>query len=157
MPARLDWPSVIGNFLLNYGTLDYLVFVFLKDNLPPDQFKSVRKQHFKDRINRIQKHLEESKRPAEELAAFANMVERLEPIRVLRNHIAHGHMYCRFDLESKKFAVTVLKAAHVDTGFLPESKHVEFKELVNGLTTLSELVGKFQELAGFDVRGGGGE
>ena len=41
-PARLDWPSAIGHFLLNYGTLDYLVFVFLKDHLSPDEFANVR-------------------------------------------------------------------------------------------------------------------
>jgi len=154
MPARLDWPSAIGNFLLSYGTLDYFVFVFLKDNLPPDEFAKIRNWHLKDRINRIQKHLEESKRPAEQLAEFASMVERLEPIRELRNHIAHGHMYGRYDLRSKRFMVTVLKAADLDTGFLPDAKRVEFDDLVKGLNSLRELIGRFQELAGFQTDDG---
>lgn len=148
MPDRLDWPSAIGNFLLNYGTLDYFVFVFLKDNLPPDEFAKIRNWHLKNRISRIQKHLEESKRPAEQLAAFANLVERFEPIRKLRNHIAHGHMYCRYDSESQQIKVTVFKAADLDTGFLPNSKHVEFEELVKELNSLNELIDGFQELAG---------
>jgi hypothetical protein len=27
LPNRLDWPSAIGNFLLNFGTLECLVFI----------------------------------------------------------------------------------------------------------------------------------
>ncbi|MDX2079951.1 MAG: hypothetical protein SFU53_04145 [Terrimicrobiaceae bacterium] len=38
LPARWDWPSAIGNFILNFGSLDYLVFVFLKDHLPAAEF-----------------------------------------------------------------------------------------------------------------------
>jgi len=42
LPDRLDWPSAIGNFLLNFGTLKYLVFVFLKDHLQPEEFDRVK-------------------------------------------------------------------------------------------------------------------
>jgi len=48
LPERLDWSSAIGLFLINFGTLEYLVFVFLKDHLPPEHFEKVRKLHFKD-------------------------------------------------------------------------------------------------------------
>jgi len=30
LPAQLDWPSAIGNFILNYGVLDWHVLVFLE-------------------------------------------------------------------------------------------------------------------------------
>ena len=42
MPERLDWSSAIGLFLINFGTLDYFVFVFLKDHLPPEEFARVK-------------------------------------------------------------------------------------------------------------------
>ena len=35
LSARLDWPSAIGNFILNYGALDWHVFVFLESRTPP--------------------------------------------------------------------------------------------------------------------------
>jgi hypothetical protein len=65
-------------------------------------------------------------------------------------------MYCRYDFESQKVTVTVLKAADLDTGFLPDAKHVEFDDLVKGLNSLGELIGRFQELAGFQTDDGGG-
>jgi hypothetical protein len=35
LPARLDWPSAIENFIRNYGALDWQVFVFLERRMPP--------------------------------------------------------------------------------------------------------------------------
>jgi hypothetical protein len=137
LPARLDWPSAIGNFLLNYGTLDHYVFGFLKDHLSPDEFARFKERRFKERVHRITQHLREEQYPAEQQAAFARLVERLDPIRELRNHIAHGHMYVRFDSETQKPTVTLFKAKDVDTGLLPDSKHVEFAELQSALTTLT--------------------
>jgi hypothetical protein len=147
--ARLDWPSAIGNFLLNYGTLDYFVFVFLKDHLSPDEFANVKEWHFKDRVKRIAQHLKDEKYPADQQTAFTRLVDRLKPVRELRNHIAHGHMYVRLDPETQKPTVTVFKAKDVDTGLLPGSKHVEFAELQSALATLAGLIEKFQRLAGF--------
>lgn len=149
MPARLDWPCAIGHFLLNYGTLDYFVFVFLKDHLSPDEFANVNGWHFKDRVARIAQHLKDEKYPADQQTAFTRLLERLEPIRQLRNHIAHGHMYVRLDPETQKPTVTVFTAKDVDTGLLPDSKHVEFAELQSALTALPGLIEEFQHLAGF--------
>jgi hypothetical protein len=153
LPERLDWSSAIGLFLINFGTLDYLVFVFLKDHLPPDEFAKVNEWHLKDRVDRIAKLLQEEKFTAEQQAAFARLCENLKPIRNLRNHIAHGHMYFRLDLETQNPTVTVLKAKDLDTGFLLDTKHVEFAELVEALTTLDGLVKEFQHLVGFRPSG----
>lgn len=148
-PARLDWPSAIGNFLLNYGTLDFLVFCFLKDHLSPEEFAKVRNWHLKDRLRRIAQHLQEAKCSIEQQNEFAHLAGRLEPIRELRNHIAHGHMYFRFDEETRQPTVTVFRAKDVDTGWTPDAKHVEFPELLTGLETLNELIEGFQRVAGF--------
>jgi hypothetical protein len=149
MPARLDWPSAIGNFLLHFGTLDYLVSVFLKDHLLPDDFAKIEGRPLKERVSRIAQHLLEAQCPAEQQTAFTRLLERLEPVRELRNHIAHGHMYVRLDAGTQRPTVTVFKAKDMDTGFLPGSKHVEFAELLDGLSRLSELIEEFQNLAGF--------
>src|SRR5205085_9794035 len=92
VPARLDWPSTIGNFLLNFGTLDFLVFCFLKDHLSVEEFAKVKGWHFKDRLDRITQHMQEAKNPVEQQQEFAQLVTRLMPLRELRNHIAHGHL-----------------------------------------------------------------
>jgi len=78
-------------------------------------------------------------------------LEQFAPIA--EDHLAHGHMYLRFDPETQKPAVTLLKAKDVDTGSLPSSKHVEFEELVTALGTLTELIENFQQLAGFKPAG----
>jgi hypothetical protein len=149
MPTRLDWPSTIGNFLLNYGTLDYFVFVFLKDHLSGDEFDRISEWHFNDRVKRIAQHLKDEKYPADQQTAFARLLERLEPIRELRNHLAHGHMYVWLDPETRTPRITLFKAKALDTGLLPDSKHVEFAELLPALAVLAELIEEFQALAGF--------
>ena len=150
---RLDWSSAIGLFLINYGTLDHFVFVFLKDHLATEEFANVKEWHFKDRVARIAQHLEDSKYPAEQQTAFARLRKRLEPVRELRNHIKHGHMYVRLDAQTQKPTVTVFKAKDLDTGLSPDSKHVEFPELQAALGTLDELIEEFQRIAGFKTAG----
>ena len=151
--APTNSASAIGNFLLNYGTLDYFVFVYLKDHLSPSEFAAVKEWHFKDRVMKIAQHLKDAGYPAEQQLAFARLLERLEPIRELRNHIAHGHMYFRLDAETLMPTVTLFKAKDLDTGFLPDSNHVEFDELLAALKTLTELIEEFQRLAGFKTAG----
>jgi hypothetical protein len=55
-------------------------------------------------------------------------------------------MYVRLDPATQKPIVTVFKAKDVDTGLLPDSKHVEFAELVSALTTLTGLIEEFRSL-----------
>ena len=62
MPARWDWPSTIGSFILLFGTLEYFVIVFLKDRLTSDEFLKIREWHFKDRLARIARLLKDQMR-----------------------------------------------------------------------------------------------
>ena len=62
-PVRLDWPSAIGNFLLNCGMMEYLLNVFLKDHLSPDVFTRVKEWHFNDRVERIAQFLKVQEYP----------------------------------------------------------------------------------------------
>ena len=154
MCGCLSWSSTIGLFLINCGTLDYLVFVFLKDNLAPREFATFQKRGLRERIEGITLHLIEANYPEAEQVAFANWAERFQPIRELRNHLAHGHMYARIHPETQKPTLTVFQAKDLDTGWLPDSQHVEFAKLQSGLKTLGELIEEFQRLAGFKTAGG---
>ncbi len=149
LPERLDWPSAIGNFLLNFGTLEYLVFAFLKDHLQPEEFDRIKEYHLKDRLNRIEQQLKQEGYPMDEQRAFAVLVEAIRPIRDLRNRLAHGHLYSRYNAQTKKWSVTVFEAKEVDAGFLPTSTHVEFEDLVTALGRLTELIEGLQRFAGF--------
>jgi hypothetical protein len=140
LPARLDWPSAIGNFLLNFGTLEYFVFVFLKDSLTPEEFAKVKEWHFKDRLNRIARLLVEGRYPTAKHDEFTQLVERIEQLRELRNHIAHGHMLLRVDPDTTTPTVTLFKAKDLDREALPDSKHLNFDELRTSLTMLTEVI-----------------
>src|SRR4051812_3553501 len=94
-PARLDWPSAIGNFLINYGVMDWLLFVFLERRLPPEQFAKVGNEHFKERVARVRKLIATGEFSMEQQQAFERLFTRLESVRNLRNHLAHGHMLVR--------------------------------------------------------------
>ncbi len=54
LPARLDWPSAIGNFILNFGMLDWHVFALLEARMPPDKFAEIKDEYFQNRIKRVQ-------------------------------------------------------------------------------------------------------
>jgi hypothetical protein len=140
---------VIGSFLLSFGMLEYFVFVFLKDRLPQDEFDKVRDWHLKNRLTRIARCLKDENRTVEEQTVFTDLVERLEPLRELRNHMAHGHMNVRFDPGTKKATVTLLKAKDVDNADMPATRHLEFAELEAALGTIAQVNQEFERLAGF--------
>lgn len=150
VPARLDWPSAIGSFLLSFGTLEYFVCAFLKDHLAPDEFDKVKEWHLKDRLARIAQYLKESNRSPAEQATFADLVKRVEPMRDLRNHVAHGQMHLRIDPKSGEAAVTLVKAKEADDAFSPSTRSLRFSELEHALSTLSALIREFEHLAGFE-------
>jgi hypothetical protein len=45
----------------------------------------------------------------------------------------------------------LFKAKNLDTGWIPDAKHVEFPELLAALKALTELNEGFQRLAGFNA------
>jgi hypothetical protein len=58
-------------------------------------------------------------------------------------------MYVRFDEQTQQPTVTIFTAKDVDTGFLPDARHVEFAELLSALEALSKVIEEFESLAGF--------
>jgi hypothetical protein len=153
LPARFDWPSLIGNFLLNFGTLEHSVFVYLKDRLPSDEYLRVREWHLKNRLERIARHLNETHATEDQKAGFADMVKRLDPVRELRNCLAHGHLFVTIDEETFKPSVTLMMAKDLDMQDSPDCRQLPYQELLAARSELVEVIEAFQSLAGFSVSG----
>src|SRR5262245_50317835 len=90
LPERLNWSSAIGLFIINYGVLDLLVQDFLETTVSPEDFSRIRERPFGDRIERIKQHVGETSYPVEKRQQFDDFFRHLDPVRNLRNHIAHG-------------------------------------------------------------------
>lgn len=145
-PARLDWPSAIGNFILNYGALDWHVFVFLERRMPPEQFAKIRKEHFQERIARVRKLIGTGAFSAEQKRAFEHFFTRLESVRGWRNHIAHGHLLVRFTGVERTPVLTLSLPKDLDATGAAETRHLKFEELNRAQTELADLIEEFQKL-----------
>ena len=55
--------------------------------------------------------------------------------------------------ETQEPTVTVFRAKDLDSGFLPDSTHVEFPELLAALSPLNELLKDLDRIAGFKTAG----
>lgn len=146
LPAPRNWPSAIGNFLLNFGSLDYAVFVFLKDHLPSEEFERVREQHFKDRALRIRKILEGEEYGPEQRSAFDDLLQRIEPMRMLRNDLAHGHLLATVEPKTAVVSITVFNPKDVD---VPIPKSIPFDDVVSASNLLRSLIDILHGIVGF--------
>jgi len=147
---RLDWASAIGLFIINYGVLDWHFLVFLESRIPPTDFAKLKgeQKHFQDRVARVKLLIESDQYSEEQKAAFGKFLDRVDPIRTLRNHIAHGHILMRAAVDGKSPTLTLSLPKHLDTNYAPETRHVEFQELTTALDKLTALIEEFPKLTG---------
>ena len=148
-PARWDWPSAIGTFLINFGMIEYLSSAYLKDNLELQEFAKLQQQPLKDRIERIQQHLYEVHRPSNKNADFDRLFKRFDSIRELRNHVAHGHFVFLMNEETQVCGISLGLPRDLDQESSPEARHVTFDELMASLSELTELIEALKEMVGF--------
>ena len=141
-----DWPLTIGLFVINFGVLDLLVFDFLKDRLPPERFAEIQKLHFQDRVAQIKEQVAVIDWPWEKWERFEKFVRRLEPVRKLRNQVAHGLLLARPVEGTKNFVVTLAVPRDLDTAGAPESQPLDFDTLVGAVNELTALIEEFKEL-----------
>ena len=154
---RLDWSSAIGLFIINFGTLDYLLFVFLESQLPPERLARIKSLCFQDRIAIIKTLVNRSRSPTEQQRAFAKFFHRLDPVRELRNRIAHGHLLVRVAKDGKTPVMTLSLPKDMDAAYAPASRHLEFRELTCALAELTALIEEVKKLSGLwsDEKGKG--
>jgi hypothetical protein len=148
IPARLDWPSMVGNFILNFGTLDLHVQDFLESNLAPAEFNILRKRGFQDRVDRMQKFLDQAPPSPEKMPEMQKFFARLVPVRELRNHIAHGVLRVALSEDRKNWIMTVTLPRDLSGNGAPEARHLMFDELLDASTSLRDLIEDFQRLFG---------
>jgi len=146
MPARLDWPSVIGTFMLNFGALDLRILDSLESRLPPETFVKVKVWHLRDRLDLLKQHLPKDNHSKFTQERFERFFERLEPIRELRNHIAHGTIRLALNDDLKTWEVTLSLPRDLDGANSPGARHVTFDELDKARETLGNLMEEFEEL-----------
>lgn len=146
----------IGSYLLSFGSLEYFVFVYLKDHLAEIEFEKVKEWHLKfegptrthpSSINSWR--MADEHRPQLERDRFAALVERVTPLRELRNHIAHGQLHVRIHPETGSPIVTLLRAKEVDVVGKVETRELEFAELERALTEIAKVNREFERFAGF--------
>ncbi len=148
LPNRLDWSSAIGLFLINYGQLDWQLFVFLESRMPAEQFAKIKSEPFHERVARVKKLVSEGDYSPEQKEAFAKFFVRLDPIRQLRNLIAHGHMLLRLREHGQTPVLTLSLPKDLDAVDAPDSQHIDFQQMTAALTELTDLIEEFQRVSG---------
>ncbi len=148
MTEHLRWASTIGLFIINYGVLDWHFLVFLESRITPPEFSQIKEKHFQDRVSRVKSFIESDCCSEKQRAAFGKFFDRVDPIRTLRNHIAHGHLLIRVSEDCKSLTRTLSLPKDLDANYAPRTRHVEFQELTNALSELTALIEEFKALAG---------
>ena len=137
-PDRFDWPSTIGNFILNFGALELAVLETLKRALPEARWGRLAKLSFHERVHCLRRLIEDSRFDAHR-ADFLRFFERLEPMRDLRNHLAHAVMTNTVS-EDLNTCTQALKLPHQVSGLSNEEcRGVCFEELFQQLQPLADL------------------
>jgi len=147
---RLDWASAIGLFLTNFAFLDYLLFSYLESKVSAEELVQLKRRHFKDRIQRVRDIAATSSYTAENKQVLEDFFKRLEPIREIRNHIAHGQMLLRLADDTRTITFGVSLPQDLDAGGKPETRHLTLPELQASSRELVALIESFKPFAGFE-------
>jgi hypothetical protein len=146
IPDRLCWSSAIGLFIINFGMMDLLVLDFLESTLSPEEFLRVKERPFYDRVELIKQRVSQADCSAETRERFEKFFRRLDPIRELRNHIAHGILRIELAQDQKPRILTLSLPKNLDGTNAPNALHLKFEELTKALGELTALTEELQNL-----------
>ena len=90
MSGRRGWSSAIGIFLIHFRTLNLRVQDFQENELPSEKLARLKDRPFYIRIERTKADVRPGDYSAERRKQFGEFFRRLDPVRDLRNHLAHG-------------------------------------------------------------------
>lgn len=149
-PAHWDLPSAIGQLFLSFGALEYFVLTYLERHLPPREFQEMKSKPFDQRLKRVALHFGSQNASPGNIVAFNQLVAQLDPIRDLRNQIAHAYIFAQQDpvggIKICLFQVNDLDAEHH-----PDSQPVQFEDLKNAIEKLPGLIEEFKLLTGWQT------
>ena len=141
------WSSAIGLFIINFGALDYLLLSLLQSHLASAEFALIRNRHFKDRIARLRALVQADSFSSEQKQAFEEFFRSLEPVRELRNHIAHGYILCRVSDDGKTHALTISMPADLDSPGNGAPIQLSHEAVQTALSQLTGLIESLRHLA----------
>ena len=145
-PARWDWPSTIGNFILNFSALDVALIEILKRCLPEDKWAALRKRSFQERAERFRDIVVHDSRFDSHRPAFLAFLDRLEPIRDLRNHLAHATLVRHLSEDGQSCTQTLSLPRDVHGLDPNDARDVTFDELFAQLQPLADLTSQLISL-----------
>lgn len=148
MPERSSWASAIGLLIINFGVLDLLVQDYLEDNLSPEEFSKIRERPFYVRFDRVKEWVGVADYSLKQKQSFEKLCMRLEPIRELRNHVAHGILRIGLAQDQKTWILTLSLSRDLDGSNTPDAMHLDFQELTKALGELAVLIEDFQKFTG---------
>lgn len=90
LPQRLDWSSVMGLFILNFGTLELALSDILKLRSRPESKNAVIKKSFHEKIQCLQDLAGRHPAMVEKRDQWKALIARMDAIRDLRNHLSHS-------------------------------------------------------------------
>jgi hypothetical protein len=139
-PERLNWFSAIGMFILNFGMLEKLVTEYLETKLSSDAFEKVREGPFHERLLEMESLVANNDLLKHE---FADFQLQLNPIRTLRNHIAHGYLQLDLTRGEQEHVVAIIQSK--DTGVTQDgtTKYVTFASLMENHNSLTQVIETF--------------
>ncbi len=149
-PAQSTWDSSVGNFILGFGAMELDLLAFLSRHLSDDDFDKVRDLHFKDRVSRTLAIVKEGGFSKEVQNDFARLAKAIEPLREIRNHLAHAHMTIIQDDDMatglKASRMTLSLPKDFDRPFDSETWHMTFEELNDARQRLYQLAGAVERI-----------
>jgi len=113
-----------------------------------EEFTRIKGRHFQDRIALVKSLVASGPYSDEKRQVFEKFFARLDPIRELRNQIAHGHLLSRWLEDAKTWQISLVLPKDLDAPTAPETRHLDSAELTEALTELTELIEEFQKLSG---------
>ncbi len=145
-PQRLDWSSLIGLFILNFGALELALSDILKLRTKPKSRKAVAKKKFNEKIQHLKLLVDQHSSMVEKRNAWNALIGRMQTIRDLRNHICHSTLVHRVTQDMTEMRQEL--CATQDLGAdLPDALKVSFDELLRQNQLLSDMLNGLAELA----------
>jgi hypothetical protein len=140
LPQRLDWSSVMGLFILNFGALDLALSNILKLRSRPESKNAVIKKSFHEKIRCLQHLAGEHPAMVEKRDQWEALIVRMNAIRDLRNHLSHSTLLHSV-AEDLKTVIQVLCLTQDVSANVSDALRLTFEELFNQNQRLADVVG----------------
>ncbi len=145
LPQRLDWPSVMGLFMLNFGHLELALSDILKLRSRPESKNAVIKKSFHEKIRCLQQLAGQHPAMVAKRDQWEALIVRMDAIRDLRNHLSHSTLLHSV-AEDFKTLIQVLCLTQDVSANVSNTLRLTFEELFDQNQRLADVVGELVAL-----------